>query len=81
MKKEEACKALSCNKQTLAKMLDITPSYLSRFDELTPHYIEVVKGELAKIKVRELLTEVDRLERRCEVIQLQLNKMARAMDS
>ena len=81
MKKEDACKALNCNKQTLAKMLDITPSYLSRFDELTPHYIEIIRGEIAKKNVRELLDKVDHLERRCEIMQLRLNSVARAMDN
>ena len=66
MKKEEACKLLGCSKGDLAKILGITPSYLSRFDELTEHYQSVADTRISLI---DSLKEIDRLEKKCEALR------------
>ena len=47
MRKKDALCLLECSNQELAKMLNITPSYLSRFDELNEFYTSIVDGRLA----------------------------------
>jgi predicted transcriptional regulator len=80
MNKKQARKELGVNQTDLAKLLHVNYDYLRNIKTLTPQHISIIQGELAKNKVRELLTEVDRLERRCEVMQLQLNNVSRALD-
>ena len=81
MYKKEALELLGCNNQELAKMLNITPSYLSRFDELSGFHAEIVNGRFAFSEAKRYAALAESLEAKCKVLQKQINNIQRAMDN
>ena len=81
MNKKYALGLLDCNNQELAKMLNITPSYLSRFDELNEFYTSVVVGRHAIIEAVKYKALAVALGDQCGKLQKQIDSIQRAMDN
>tara|TARA_R110002020_G_scaffold390665_1_gene601109 strand:+ start:371 stop:616 length:246 start_codon:yes stop_codon:yes gene_type:complete len=79
--KKHALALLDCNNQELAKMLNITPSYLSRFDELDKFHAEVVMGRHAIIEAEQYKALAESLEKECLRLQKQIDGIQRALDN
>lgn len=81
MYKKEALELLGCNNQELAKMLNITPSYLSRFDELNEFYTSIIDGRVA-IKYAEFhLSLIDELQADIDRHLKTIDRVSRALDN
>lgn len=73
MKKWRALELLECNNQELASILNITPSYLSRFDELNEFHTSVVEGRHAIIEAKHYKDMADLMNNKCDILMKKIN--------
>ena len=81
MDKKYALGLLGCNNQELAKMLNITPSYLSRFDELNEFYTSIVDGKLAIEEAHFYKATADKLQADIDRHLKTIDRVSRALDN
>jgi len=81
VRKKDALCLLECSNQELAKMLNITPSYLSRFDELNEFYTSIVEGRAAIEEARFHKDTAETLSYRCDQLKDQIKRITKALDS
>jgi len=81
MNKKYALGLLDCNNQELAKMLDITPSYLSRFDELNEFYTSIVDGRLAIEEAKQYKQHAATLYAECDKHKDTIKRIVNALDN
>ena len=79
--KKEALDMLGCNNKELAKMLNITPSYLSRFDELNEFYTSIVNGRVAIKEAIFHLSLIDELQADIDKHLKTIDRVSRALDN
>jgi hypothetical protein len=81
VRKKEALEMLGCNNQELAKMLNITPSYLSRFDELNEFHTSVVYGRFAVVEAKVYRDLAESLEADIKKHLKTIDRVSRALDN
>ncbi len=81
MYKKEALELLGCNNQELAKMLNITPSYLSRFDELSGFHASIVEGKAAIKEAYFYKSMAESLEADIKKHLKTIDRVSRALDN
>ncbi len=81
MNKKYALALLDCNNQELAQMLHITPSYLSRFDELNEFYTSIVEGKAAIKEAYFYKAMAESLEADIKKHLKTIDRVSRALDN